>query len=503
MAHIPVGAVSRHQLLLAWENNHRYGIVHRSECNICDPYKEHMADAAFDDDSSFQMARDELKRQYETVFANGVAEGRRIQRSNDEVELHEAREGIVLVRAQLEIAQAECDRLKKRVEDAEVGTGDRTSVSVASRSRFVLGSLREKETARLQQEHMAPLIRSFSPAESSLSDTSFVTPSAGTEARDEPPTIPTKGNVGREHPTYSSAVSMSLIARPDEASRLPQSRPSQLSASVFPSIQNGEGASSETMTNPDITLADRAAHGPTGVSWQTVGETLIRTPKYIKQMDKLLKEANIPGNINHYKKVKALCAEAHLAKDQKTDLQRYLLVKWKTPDWVKGPQSSSSHAASTMNCPPTNPLYDDPPEAWVAYYTAFPASCPLGVRRDIDGKPRLTDMRASRIIARLRPDMVLDERTTRAARMQFKETAVRQLFSIPGRYHRVLTNNNIAVAPQITYQPFMGLPGDITLHRVALHFAMCGISFAMADSDLEPWAKECVGIWEDSDSGRV
>jgi hypothetical protein len=217
----------------------------------------------------------------------------------------------------------------------------------------------------------------------------------------------------------------------------------------------------------------------------------------------LLKEANIPGNINHYKKVKALCAEAHLAKDQKTDLQRYLLVKWKTPDWVKGPQSSSSHAASTMNCPPTNPLYDDPPEAWVAYYTAFPASCPLGVRRDIDGKPRLTDMRASRIIARLRPDMVLDERTTRAARMQFKETAVRQLFSIPGRYHRVLTNNNIAVAPQITYQPFMGLPGDITLHRVALHFAMCGISFAMADSDLEPWAEECVGIWEDSDSGRV
>lgn len=466
-----------------------------------------MADAAFDNDSSFQMARDELKRQHESLFANGVTEGRRLRGSNDEAQLHEAREEIVSIRAQLELIQAECERFKKLVEDAEIRGQGWTSILEVSGCRSLLGPSRKTAEERLQQKTMAPLVRSLSPAESSLSDTSFVTPSAVTEVVDEPPSIPTdaEGWVDREHPSYSSAVSGPLfITVPNESTQLPPPSIWRPSGSAWPSMENGQGTSDKTtMADPaTTTLPDRAMPGPAGGgSWQTVGETAIRTPKYIKQMDKLLKEANIVGNINHYKKVKALCAEAHLAKDQKTDLQRYLLVKWKTPDWVKGPQSSSSNAVSAMAGPPTNPLYDDPPEVWVAYYTAFPASCPLGVRRDIDGKPRLCDMRASRILARLRPDMVVDEHTTRAARMHFKETAIRHLFSIPGRYHRVLINNNITIAPEVTYQAFEGLPGDITLLGVVLHFAMCGISLAVADSDLEPWAEECVGIWQES--GRM
>jgi len=499
MAHIPAEGISRPQLSMTWENNQRYGIVHRSDCNICGLYKEHMADAAFDNDASFQMARDELKRHHEAIFVNGITEGRRLQQSDDELYLCVAREEIVSIRAQLEATQAECEQSKRRMENAEVGKVGQTPVVEGSHRRCVLESPRETEAARVLPKDMVPLLRSLSPAESSLSDTSFVTPSVGTEVLDELPIVPAVGRAGGEKRTYSSAISSSLITLSNEASRLPQHGPWQASASVPTSMQNGASGKT-THEDPDTALVDRATHGPegVGVTWQTVGEISIRTPKYIKQLDKLMKEANIPGNINHYKKVKSLCTEAHLAKDQKTDLQKYLLVKWKTPDWVKGPQSPSSNIVSAVTSAPTNPLHDDPPEAWVAYYTAFPASCPLGVRRDIDGKPRLTDMTASRIIARLRPDMAFDEQTTRVARMQFKETAVRHLFSIPGRYHRVLTNNHISIAPQVTYQPFMGLPGDITLLKVALHFAMCGISFAVADNDLEPWAEECVGIWEKS-----
>jgi hypothetical protein len=472
MAHIPAENISRPPLI--WENNQRYGIVHCSDCNICGLYREHMADAAFDNESSFQTARDELKRQLETLFSNGVVEGRRLQLIDDGAELREAREGINLIRARLEVAQAEHKPSKQHVEDVDVWGPSWVSNPKHSKSTFVT---RVGEGWRVNEARQRSVqsVRSPSPVGSSLSDTSFVTPSAGT---DELETSSARGSAGNELRTCSSSV-LTLSTAP---TTLPQTQQSS-----SPAINQG-------CSEPDT---DQTVESPAAAPWQTVGDTPIRTPKYIKQLDKLLKAANTPGHIEHYKKVKALCTEAHLAKDQKTDLQRYLLVKWKTPGWVKGPQSSSN-TVSTDPCPPTNPLSDDPPEAWVAYYTAFPASCPLGVRRDSDGKPRLADMRASRIMARLRPDMMLDEQTTRAARMQFKEIAIRHLFSVPGRYHRVLTNNNTVIAPQVTYQPFMGRPGDITIIRVALHFAKCGISIAVADSDLEPWAEECVGIWDEA-----
>lgn len=438
-----------------------------------------MADAAFDNESSFQTARDELKRQLETLFSNGVVEGRRLQLIDDGAELREAREEIILIRARLEVAQAEHEPSKQRMEDVDVGGPSWVSHPKHSKSSFVNG-VGEDWMGNEAHQRNVQSGRSPSPVGSSLSDTSFVTPSAVT---DELETSSAR-SAGNKRRTCSSPV----LTLPTALTILPQTR----------SLQH-DGMASSPATNqgcsePDT---DQTVQSPGAAPWQTVGDTPIRTPKYIKQLDKLLKAANTPGHIEHYKKVKALCTEAHFAKDQKTDLQRYLLVKWKTPDWVKGSQSSSN-TVRTDPSPPTNPLSDDPPEAWVAYYTAFPASCPLGVRRDSDGKPRLADMRASRIMARLRPDMMLDEQTTRAARMQFKEIAIRHLFSVPGRYRRVLTNNNTVIAPQVTYQPFMGRPGDITIIKVALHFAKCGISTAVVDSDLEPWAEECVGIWNEA-----
>jgi hypothetical protein len=481
MASSEMVQASRHlQLPSTWENNHRYGIVHHSECNICDRYKTHVADAALDNDTSFQIARDELKRQHETFYSNGIAEGRRQQQLIDEAELHAARQEIAMIRARLEVAQMEYDQPRPREADAAVGRQSWSSVVKLSKS---FSAAREAHRGDVACGQIGPVDQLPSPVASSLSETSFATPASGTEKLEELQGSPATGSLGIEHQTYTSSVDTPL----------PHTPPWERSVSAQPYIQN--------LNTTETADTDQTTESPAAEPWQTVGETHIKTPRFIKQMDKLLKEAHIPGNIEHYKKVKLLCTEAHLAKEQKTDLQRYLLVKWKTPDWVKGSQSSSSNSVRTAPGPPTNPLYDDPPEVWVAYYAAFPASCPLGVRRDTDGIPFLSDMRASRIMARLRPDMVLDEQTTRAARMAFKEIAIRHLFSVPGRYHRVLTNKKIVIAPKVTYQHFMGQPGDITLERVAIHFAICGISFAVADSDLEPWAAECVARW--AEAGRV
>ena len=215
-------------------------------------------------------------------------------------------------------------------------------------------------------------------------------------------------------------------------------------------------------------------------------------------MNALLEEANKPGNIDHYKKVKELCADAHAAKDRRTEVQKYLLVKWKTPDWVKKPQTPDN--GNTR--PPINPLRDDPPEDWVAYYAVFPDSWPLGVRQDTDGKPLLSDMKASRTVARLRPEMVIDEPTTRTARLRFKETVI-NLFSTPRAYHQALTRSNFTIAPQVTYQPFVDSLEDITPDGVARHFAMCGISVAIAERELGPWARECQRMWNGTKGGRI
>ena len=41
--------------------------------------------------------------------------------------------------------------------------------------------------------------------------------------------------------------------------------------------------------------------------------------------------------------------------------------------------------------PHGQPWLEDPVEVWVAYYTANPSSCPKGVRREVDGRPNISD----------------------------------------------------------------------------------------------------------------
>ncbi|KAI6107920.1 hypothetical protein F5141DRAFT_1215676 [Pisolithus sp. B1] len=125
-----------------------------------------------------------------------------------------------------------------------------------------------------------------------------------------------------------------------------------------------------------------------------------KPPKSIKQIQSLIRAAHQPGNHQALTKVKALCSEAHRTpREQKTEVQRFLLSTWRTPDW--------EHPTSVpkVPAPMNNPRLEDPVEVWVAYYTANPSSCPKGVRRDAEGRPNIQDMKASRRVARLRPQV--------------------------------------------------------------------------------------------------
>lgn len=445
-----------------WENHSRYGIVHQQDCDSCRVYKEHLSDAAFDNEASFQMAREDIRRQQDALFSKGVAEGRSLQNLSNEAELREVREEFAKLRAQLLLAHAEIESLKpctgqlggERLEKAHVG------------GWTAIGDWRDRESrSRVPLPH-----RPSSPGGSSWSENSFSTP-VETLADTPPSSVFSTG----EQSPCASATSLSNTAP------------------TLPLPARGDPANFERETHASSYADIASTHAsPVQPSWQSVSTSSIRTPKFIKQVDKLIRDANAAGNTEHVKKIKAMCAEAHLAKDKKTDLQKYLLVKWKTPEWVKGAQTPGAAVSAPL---PLNPRSDDPPESWVAYYAVYPASLPAGVRRDAHGKPRLSDISASRVVARLRPEVVMGDSNSTATRNAFKETVVR-LFSIRHSYEQYLSWAGAAVAAAITFKPFAGPPESITPENIAVHFARCGISIARAESELGPWARECDRIWK-------
>ena len=374
--------------------------------------------------------------------------------------------------AELEQAQATITRLR-----AELAASEKERLSLGRRMRGYAIRRDFASPDTLESSHSSSSVDSQSSNESC-----FATPAAGPD--DLPPTDTVLGPTNRasESPLSDSMPLAPFTVPSDERQ---------------PDAQSQQQATAIERRAPDVranTYTESVAASSTGLAsspWHAAGR-VIKTPKTIKQVDTLLKDANKPGNIEHYKKVKELCAEAHAAADMRTNLQKYLLVKWRTPEWVKGTQGHSGNTLPVT--PPLNPLRDDPPEKWVEYYAIFPASLPSGVRMDADGKPRLSDMRASRTMARLRPEMMVDGPTTAQARLQFKETAI-YLFSDAQRY-RQLTRNGEDIAPQAAYEPFVGSLDSITTENVAQHFAACGISVKAACDEMEPWARECLRAWD-------
>jgi hypothetical protein len=230
--------------------------------------------------------------------------------------------------------------------------------------------------------------------------------------------------------------------------------------------------------------------------------------------------AHKPGNERALAKVKVLCGEAHATpRELKTDLQRYLLSNWRNPT----PSSSNGTASPPMlpPAPPTapaamlnrsrsgsntvlgsssstaafnahpvknNPRIDDPVEVWYEYLCTYPSCCPRGVRRDSRNRPHLPDLRASRLVARLRPELSQGNSQQLAVRADFM-TRVVALFSVPSAYAKKIKAGGLVVAPVVMYRAYsMGVAGTLCEADVVRHFTQCGVTVAVAENELEPWA---------------
>ncbi|KAF8633102.1 hypothetical protein AX15_001519 [Amanita polypyramis BW_CC] len=214
-----------------------------------------------------------------------------------------------------------------------------------------------------------------------------------------------------------------------------------------------------------------------------------KVPRTVSQLQSLMSAAHEPGNVRALTKVKALCAEAHATpRELKTALQQYLLVHWRNPD-----HDTSGNAAdkTTQMRIKTNPRRDDPIEAWYDYLCTHQSSWPRGVRRDANSRPFIPDLKASRVIAQIRPaDVQVVSPSAGGSNLRFEFMSVlTDLFDTRGLYEKVLNEYNIIVSPTVSLKPYPP-SHSITLELVARHLANCGITVQEVHEDLEPWARQ-------------
>nr|GAT51078.1 predicted protein [Mycena chlorophos] len=123
---------------LEWECDLSYAVVHPdgSGCETCRVFKTHVNDGK--SAASMKTALEDRDKQLDAYFIDGVDEGRRLQRAEDEGRIHELESArmdatalVARLRAearesglqfgqsqsQLRLAQAECDALRKRVQE--------------------------------------------------------------------------------------------------------------------------------------------------------------------------------------------------------------------------------------------------------------------------------------------------------------------------------------------------------------------------------------------------
>lgn len=474
----------RSQRSSTWENNQRYGIVHCLDCDICDLYKEHVADAAFDNQLSFQMARDDLKRQYEIQFSKGIAEGRHLEQLNNQEELHKLRDENASLRVELVLAQVQCEQLQKS--PVENVPGRAFDLQCMERGD-VFGNIDRLHSALLDQP-----IRPPSCTGSASSATSFATPLDGADMSLELAQCPASSSVGSKDLTHSPAVSAASIALSIEADRLPQPRPFFPIASS--TQQMGENLTGTT-TGSIRDLHDGHLHSTDG-PFATASQPLqaaerkrAKPVKNLKEMNMLIRAAREPYNWAALNKCKRLLREAHATtKVERTSVQNHLIKEWRSVEWDDGTHATR-HSHASLHPRAINPRKEDPPEAWQAYFVACPESIPLGIRRDDEGVPLLSDLKAFRTVSRLKPEKSSSSSET----LKDFKPAVARLFSIHDAYQESLMRLGTTIADEVTYIPYNG-PPDVTLDDISAHFAACGITNAMADAEMGPWAREYLSV---------
>ncbi|KAF8623658.1 hypothetical protein AX17_007357 [Amanita inopinata Kibby_2008] len=213
----------------------------------------------------------------------------------------------------------------------------------------------------------------------------------------------------------------------------------------------------------------------------------IKMPKTIARLQSLMAAAHEPGNVRALTKVKALCAEAHATpRELKTSIQQYLLVHWRNPDAESATFVDGSPLNKAVFRFKANPRRDDPVEVWYDYLSKHPTSWPRGVRRDAANRPYLPDLKASRAVARLKPDDITSGGVTASLRFEFMAMVI-DIFDQPGLYETILERNRIFISAAVNYRPYYAaLP--VSIEKIVQHFANCGVTIIQARQELEPWA---------------
>lgn len=432
-------------LLSPWEYREEFGIVHPSGCDVCSTYMQHVADASYSSHQpAFQIAFQDRKRAREDTFDKGLDRFR--------FERNQAREEAANLRAELDAVRVDADRFHSELMRYQ------RNFDVSKLSDDAHDSGESTSTAVEHREDPIHLDVAYASA-------SCIHSLKTTPIDDSPPRS--------IHPIYSRQPSPPLFSIASPQAHRPEGASL---AAMFSASQIGPDES--------MPLLDPPANSQVWTTVQSSGTKSAKTPKTIKQIQSLIKAAQEPGNYSALTKVKAMCSDAHKTpREQKTEVQRFLLTNWRSPGW----ENPSAPPRTTV--PLNNPRLDDPVECWVAYYAANPGSCPKGIRFDAGGQPFFSDMRASRTVARIRPTIQPNDPESREARQRFM-AIVTELFSAPGEYENLLRRAAYSVCPHMTYAPYICKAEEMTDIGIACHFASCGVTITMADSELGPWARE-------------
>ncbi|KII89852.1 hypothetical protein PLICRDRAFT_697687 [Plicaturopsis crispa FD-325 SS-3] len=456
-----------------WHYDQRVGIVHSDRCRTCSTYTAHLADAADNDhdaQSSFGLARQQHHTHtFEVPYNNGFVDGRHHQRQKDAALLQ--------------------DRERYRIERDDARAELTMQESSTAHAHRELADLRA-ELDRVRAEQSRTLQPSFSVQVEEASDDA-----EASEIENMLLVTTEAGNSDLHAPQQYTKAEMSIKIEDSIDSSVPwtASAPAPFATDTAAYIHSDSRPPSQPPLRPTHPLPSKPVPGTSAAA---TSSDPIQSPDRVR-LQSLIDSANTPGNHAALKQVKALCAMAHQTPaNQKTELQRYLLANWRNPAWSTGTPAStplphhSGPPAPPVRIATVTPRADDPVDVWAAYITAHPSSWPRGVRMNTSGRPNLSDLKASRVMARLRPEVDTQDPETKALRARFTALAL-ELFTQEGRsLSDCIASQGISVATEPVFAPYRfhgGNIDDMTLFDVAAHFAAAGFA---SSAPFRHWAQQ-------------
>lgn len=427
-----------------------------------------MDDAVWAGDPSFQVARNELIIQ-STPPQSAINVTESCSQQSATRAIREKDEEIESLRNQLFVLQAQHEIFRKL-----------RSVETPVNSQML-------QNRDINTHSHVDCARSSSPSDSHVSRDSFATPLSGTQMLEAPPKNFSVGTEIDAKPLYSSVISAASTPVSIDTSRLPKPKPYAFPHITASSIENNI-LSSNYGRAPVENMRDTAYAGVSQNKTRDpkLNEKRLKSPK---DAEMLMKAARKPGNLKALNAVKWELRKAHaVAKDHRTPADNRLIAEWRTAEWDDGSHALREVVLKTAM--PISPVTDAPIEEWVKFYGAMSThQFPPSVRRDEQGLPLRSDVKALRTVARLRPEKTIPNSPNTG---YFKPVVVR-LFSVHGAYHESILRQGLHVASPAKYTPYVGSLADgVTGDDIACHFAACGVTVEDAENDLGPWARNSI-----------